>query len=524
MILILDANAVIPNSELTGVTWAEISAAINEDVLKLIVPTIVVAEITGRVRANRRSQRPRTDGIHGVPQTVQDAIRAARDEVENWAAGYDAAAVLAAAGAVEWTVPTVGHDVVSRRAIDRLPPFNGNGGGYRDTLHWYTVLEVIAANPDEDIVLVTNDNGFKNKTLDDLHEHLRTEAEAALEAGSITLVQDIKDFVPPRKFASNEIRAFLDDDHIHKLMTALFPGGKLHASELWQALELDDPVDAEVTDPDEPEVLFSYVRDLVDGGEWYRTRLRLTARVVFDWVDWTSDADAEGSEERLDLTAWYTVNDDGFHLDEARTDLQPAPIYTAPQLDFLDPAVTRGLTSSAFSIWKNQRFTDAVLAAQSGFLPKNALGTTAGITIGEIVKRGLGPNFSLGSETSRRAAENAGIGSIGQEISRRTAAQAGLGSIAAEISRRTAANSGMGSIAAEIARRSALGTNPAWTGLSDAARGAARGQLDEDSAGNEQPDESVRKGAEAHQHSDTERSGGSPRSDGAASEDDAPSE
>ncbi len=67
MILILDANAVIPNSELIGATWAEISAAIDEDVLELIVPTIVIAEITGKVRANRRSQRPRTDGIHGVP-------------------------------------------------------------------------------------------------------------------------------------------------------------------------------------------------------------------------------------------------------------------------------------------------------------------------------------------------------------------------------------------------------------------------------------------------------------------------
>jgi hypothetical protein len=153
MILILDANAVVPNSELIGATWAEISAAIDEDVLELIVPTIVIAEITGKVRANRRSQRPRTDGIHGVPQTVQVAMRAARDEVESWAAGYDAATVLAAVGAVAWTVPTVGHDVVSQRAIDRLPPFNGNGGGYRDALHWYTVLEVIAANPDEDIVL-----------------------------------------------------------------------------------------------------------------------------------------------------------------------------------------------------------------------------------------------------------------------------------------------------------------------------------------------------------------------------------
>lgn len=499
MILILDANAVIPNPELSGATWAEITAAINEEVLTLAVPTIVVAEITGRVRANRRRERPRTDGVHDVPQKVQDAIRVAREEVEDWAAGYDAATVLAAAGAVTWTIPNVGHKIVAQRAIDRLPPFNGNGGGYRDALHWYTVLDVIADYPDEDIVLVTNDNGFKNKTQDDLHEYLRTEAQDVLKAGSITLIQDIKDFVAPRKFASNEIRAFVSDDHVHKLMTALFPGGKFHAPDLWQALELDDPVAADVTDPGEPEIVFSYVRDLVDGGKWYRTRLRLTARVVFDWVDWTSDADAEGSKEQLDITAWYTVNDNGFHLDEDRTDLRPAPIYTAPRLDFLDPAVTRGLTSRAFSMWKNQQFAAAVLAAQGGFLPKNALGTTAGITIGEIVKHGLGANFALGTEISRRAA-----------------AQAGLGSIGAEIARRTATNAGFGSVGAEIARHSALGTSPAWSGLPDAARRAARSQLNADAAENETVDEPSRSDGnkcnqqDPHQVDDSMRSDDSP--------------
>ena len=294
MILILDANIVVPNPELTGSAWADISAAINEGVLDVIVPTIVVVEITGRVRANRRKQQPRTDGTHNVPQDVQDAFEDAREAVQRWADGYDAAQVLAAAGAEAWTTPTVSHDVLAQRAIDRVPPFNGNGGGYRDTLHWFTVLEVIAEHPDEEIVLLSNDNGFKNKARDDLHEDLRKEAEAVLHGGNITLCQNLKEFVPPRKYLGNEVRVDLDDTHVRDLLSALFPDGTLHAPELWNMLGLTDPVDADVTDPAEPEVVYAFARDLVDGGKWYRTRLRLTARVVFDWIDWTNEDDADG--------------------------------------------------------------------------------------------------------------------------------------------------------------------------------------------------------------------------------------
>jgi hypothetical protein len=443
MILVIDANAIIPNPELVGSTWEDITAAITEGVLEVIVPQIVVAEITGRVRAIRRAQRPRTDGTHGIPQGVQDAVQAARDEVERWAAQYNAATFLAAAGAEVRETPTVSHDVLAQRAIDRVPPFNANGGGYRDTLHWYTVLEVIAEHPDEEIVLLSNDNGYKNKAQDDLHERLRKEAEEALGGGSISFCQELKEFAPPRKFAGNEIRAFLADDHVHELMAALFLDGKLHAPDLWHKLGLDDPVDADVTNPGDPEVVFSYVRDLVDGGDWYRTRLRLTARVVFDWVDWAKDDDVEGSEEQLDITVWYTVDDDGFHVDPDRTDLQPAPIYSAPRLDFLDPEITRSLTSSAFSAWKNQQFGAAILAAQGVALPKFGLAPATGTMIGEIIRQGFRPNFTLGTEIAQHAALGTSIGSIGTAI----------------------------------ARAGALG-NPAGASISTAGRQAARDQLD----------------------------------------------
>ena len=48
------------------------------------------------------------------------------------------------------------------------------------------------------------------------------------------------------------------------------------------------------------------LRDLVDGGRSYRTRIRLTARVVLDWINWPDEVDASAYEE-LDITAEYTV-------------------------------------------------------------------------------------------------------------------------------------------------------------------------------------------------------------------------
>lgn len=214
----------------------------------------------------------------------------------------------------------------------------------------------------------------------------------------------LKAFVPPKKFMGREIRYFPSPAHVQNLVKALFPNGTLHAPELWSKLQLDDPVDADVTEPGKPEVVFSYMRKLVGGGSWYRTRLRLTARVVFDWIDWAGDDATDGSEEEFDVTAWYTDTDGKFTVDPDRTDLQPAPIYTS-SLSFLDPTVVRGLTSSVFAGWKSEQFRTSV-----------ALG--AELVKGSKIKWTM-PVSNLGAEVAKRGfTAGLDLNSLGAAISR----------------------------------------------------------------------------------------------------------
>ena len=445
MILVLDANAVVPNPELQGSAWKDITTAIRDGALSVVVPKIVAAEIEGSVRKNRRDQRPKSD-VHRAPEAVRQAVQEAADEVERWAENYDAVIFLEAGGVTILDTPTVPHDEVAQRAIDRIRPFNEKGGGYRDTLHWYTVLDIAREHPEEDLVFVSQDAAYQNSSRDDLHPDLRAEVEAILTTGTITLYATLKEFVPPQKYAGDEDRVFPDAEHVSDLVAALFPDGKLHAPELWIALDLEDPVDADVSEPGTPELVWSFARELVGGGRSYRTRIRMTARVAFDWIDWPDDDD-EGSYQELDITAWYTVNDAGFHIDQDRTNLQPAPVYTPPRLDFFNPLNTRTLTSSTFTAWKNQQFMDITRrAADSAGLAK------------------------ISEEYARRLTDSAGLAKISEEYARRVADSAGLAKISDEYARRLADSVSLEGIGAEIARRRAEGVAPASSSVPDSTR------------------------------------------------------
>lgn len=371
MILVVDANAVIPNAELQGSTWRDITTAINDGALTVVIPKIVAAEITGRVRKNRRDQKPKSD-VHRAPEDVQQAVQNALDEIERWADRYDATIYLEAAGAVIRDTPKVDHDDLAQRAIDRVKPFNDQGGGYRDALHWHTVLEIAREDPTADIVFVSEDRAYQNSGRDDLHPQLRVEAEAILATGTIRLCTTLKEFVPPQKYASEEMRAFPGKKHLNQLVAALFPGGKLHAPELWVALNLEDPVDADVSEPGSPELVWSFSRELVEGGRAYRTRTRLTARVAFDWIDWP-DEDDDSSYQELEITAWYSVDDDGFHIDEDRTHLSPAPVFTPAKPFHFETTFTTDApwtrTAGLFDGWRSQEMASAL---NSDFFDANA--------------------------------------------------------------------------------------------------------------------------------------------------------
>ena len=85
---------------------------------------------------------------------------------------------------LDW--PGVSHAHLVSRAVGRIPPFDAKGGGYRDSLVWASVLELVVA--EHDVVLVSADRAFAGQQ-GELHPSLQAEVEPL--SGSVSLVQDL---------------------------------------------------------------------------------------------------------------------------------------------------------------------------------------------------------------------------------------------------------------------------------------------------------------------------------------------
>lgn len=80
--------------------------------------------------------------------------------------------------------PRTPHEFLVRRAVDRRPPFDDRGGGYRDALIWSDVVAL--AEQGKHVVLVSSDKAFG--TDDGLAEPLQEEIERL--PGDVELVRD----------------------------------------------------------------------------------------------------------------------------------------------------------------------------------------------------------------------------------------------------------------------------------------------------------------------------------------------
>lgn len=85
---------------------------------------------------------------------------------------------------LDW--PKVSHETLVDRAVYRVPPFDSKGGGYRDSLVWMNVLELVKQG--REVVFVSADRGFANAQ-GELHSDLVSEIDAL--PGSVILVRDL---------------------------------------------------------------------------------------------------------------------------------------------------------------------------------------------------------------------------------------------------------------------------------------------------------------------------------------------
>jgi hypothetical protein len=92
-------------------------------------------------------------------------------------------------------VPAIPHMEIVRRSVARKRPCDDKGDGYRDTLNWLTFLAVANDNPDDRLILVTNDSDFASQDSSGLHPDLMEDLGAIGASARVSLVRGLKELV-----------------------------------------------------------------------------------------------------------------------------------------------------------------------------------------------------------------------------------------------------------------------------------------------------------------------------------------
>jgi hypothetical protein len=208
VLVILDANVIVADPMLRGAVWPQLAEAIAGGRVEVLLPTLALEEA---VAAYQRLREAKVIEIQAVARRasrevqvhLEKAKRAARKEARKYP--KRARKALGEVGVTLLETPSVAHDVVARRAIARRRPFNESGSGYRDTLHWMSVLEIVRERyENEDIVFVSADQrafgggGNSNRAL---HEHLVEDlAEYDAEAPWFLWIRNLAEFSVPGLF------------------------------------------------------------------------------------------------------------------------------------------------------------------------------------------------------------------------------------------------------------------------------------------------------------------------------------
>ena len=82
--------------------------------------------------------------------------------------------------------PVNSHKDIAKRAMMRIRPFrqvNENVVGYRDTLIWLTILDIVKQEKNADIYYISNNSKdfCEKKGMDELHTHLKNEIDSVID-------------------------------------------------------------------------------------------------------------------------------------------------------------------------------------------------------------------------------------------------------------------------------------------------------------------------------------------------------
>lgn len=184
VLVILDANVIVSDPLLRGSIWPQLTDAISGGRVEVLLPRLALEEAVAAYRRLREAKAVEIQAVgrrasRDVQKHLDRAVASARKEAKKYPKLISSA--LEKVGVTVMDAPRTSHAEVAQRAIDRRRPFDDTGSGYRDALHWMSVLEIVDERyENDDIVFVSADRrafGGSGKSSDRLHPDLVEDLE-----------------------------------------------------------------------------------------------------------------------------------------------------------------------------------------------------------------------------------------------------------------------------------------------------------------------------------------------------------
>lgn len=190
--LVLDSTEITGDWLLDSATYREAARVPN---LQLAVPSPVRLEVEG----NHSRAVTELDALTRRMMKERRRLGLPPAEVFDSAIPYSEQLHVAfrRVGIVTLPWPEVPHETVVQRSVGRTPPFDGKGGGYRDTLVWLSARDLAAAG--RTVYLASRDRAFQ----DDNGELARELQDELTDLrGSVELVTNLRQWILERATAS----------------------------------------------------------------------------------------------------------------------------------------------------------------------------------------------------------------------------------------------------------------------------------------------------------------------------------
>lgn len=208
VIVFVDANMILADPELRSGVWGQLKTAVAAGHVQVVAPEIAIDEaIVRRSQTLRSIGRKLREAAKSAPEELRDLAVHAQTRARELADGYGTLlnATWEAHGFRVVQTVEAGHVEVARRAARRIRPFNDQGNGYRDTMHWLTLLEVARQSPNVRVTLLSNDGIFATRD-DKLLNALEIEFQESNQAG-IVLCRRLTKLEVPGHYTSEPVEA-----------------------------------------------------------------------------------------------------------------------------------------------------------------------------------------------------------------------------------------------------------------------------------------------------------------------------